>query len=1466
MSRSIIVAVGGTGQLALHYYAQLFQIGSVPDPFHAIIVDSDELLPSLQRLRDFWNVARVAHAQPDLVPRIDYFPVARELGGTVQEALVGRDLPTPPDIHPAEAIFDSTSLSQGVREGLYARPALSAVLQTDWSRFPLASLTGFQRVLVVGSVIGGTGGGLIAPLLSELAARIRAASAIPQPEIRAVFFGEYFELKGDSPVPDANVRYPSNKLMVARCLKDLAPIELTSFVFVEPGNRKPRTVSDERSPVNLSWPSQTDAIWIGISAMEELRTVSAWPAAEDFIRKERAGLPLLNLETCTTTLNDRLGIAQTIHKKTVLKRMTAEPWVVTFYGSDVPKMLAKAAAVANQKPALGVSGVKSLAALVQAEYGSQWNDLGSVFPRTRETTASPAVLRSAGWNDLNVAVPEFDANPKALTSYTSANILHSSLRGSEAKHEPAVKVALSGNHNRLAGLLNESNSWESYTLFGESIPHLLHWDWAYLWIMGRQSPKPRAWDVKIEAWRRLLCMLLLNELQLESVEIEQPLLNYTRPVNLHQMVLVRSNAHFRDKPIGVLSPTVIIRPLPEPNRFGITAETLAKELPKHYDRLPGTKDRRGELSQMLEQAKIRIRELSNKEIKDGGSEFAPRLLELLRTNLQITRFDPAPNVYEGEALPYGVPLLAKADASAWAGLLLTSLTLDASLGGERPQFVPKCRYPSCRRTLTYAETDPVIEVPGNQSEVALTCPVCRQTTNVPLEDLAIWNYEDTTYVWKELETFEGLRLLPLPPSAEIDGNEVWYRWNVLRTGDSVRTHLRLRFPERRVEKVRPADIKYGSLLIPGEFSAVKALPIRPEWLFALNQDPMPVPEIDRDVIVYRNVRLRGVKNPVTLGRYPKAACTVVPELQLGMFPKPMYAEWRRYRFFCSGVDLRQYRMCLMGNLGKPGLAQRKLADIVETNEGLPQAVAVEIRDTTGAANTGATWLLDPAVPSAATPMVYAGVDFGTTNTVVYARSEEYDASLHLGELAINRREILNTASLIAGKGEPRKQFLPILGKQLSDETDISLIPSALWFASVSDGYNPIRWSTDKPSEMHQPLHEFKWKDSSEQLCPAYLEELLFLTLPAALKKLFPVGNIRANWTIGFAFPLAFSDSQRGIYTRLFNSLPEKVRSYTGSTVVIRNINESAACIKAFGTQAFGSMFLIADLGGGSLDVALFEIRSKAEGAYSFQVGSAKIGGEVFMKALSKKYGNDPQSREEQYWRIRDAIMAGGVANAFPGDAFSSLASKFLPIPLELLRVMAEAFRKQVAGKKVDLVLVGNGWRVAEFTGSTPLPRIRALADIEQTIQEFGMAEVSLYKGRLEVPSKHIIAYGALKHAQKNDPNELGDDSIVSESKMPAGREMTAGSGSQSQSIQWFDSVGTSMRILSSGIEASHIVIHRPSGPPAPPKWQRELDHAMPGLDHDPDDAKILEDLGVSSNRIKKGPLQIILEKRAEDLS
>src|SRR5260370_25419256 len=114
MIRSVIVAVGGTGQLVLHYYAQLFQIGALADSFHAIVVDSDALMPSLEKFSSFWNKARIAHPDPMRVPHLDYFSVAQNLRGQVMQAVGRTGLSAPRKPHPPEAPFDSIPLKQGV--------------------------------------------------------------------------------------------------------------------------------------------------------------------------------------------------------------------------------------------------------------------------------------------------------------------------------------------------------------------------------------------------------------------------------------------------------------------------------------------------------------------------------------------------------------------------------------------------------------------------------------------------------------------------------------------------------------------------------------------------------------------------------------------------------------------------------------------------------------------------------------------------------------------------------------------------------------------------------------------------------------------------------------------------------------------------------------------------------------------------------------------------------------------------------------------------------------------------------------------------------------------------------------------------------------------------------------------------------------------------------------------------------
>src|SRR5205807_3802906 len=108
--------------------------------------------------------------------------------------------------------------------------------------------------------------------------------------------------------------------------------------FIEPKTPIVRETEKERNPVHLPWPNRTDPIWTGISALEELRTNTAWPNAPNFADKERDGLPVRDLAADLTTLKLRLGIAQTILSNSVLEKIQREPWLIRFYGRTLPTL------------------------------------------------------------------------------------------------------------------------------------------------------------------------------------------------------------------------------------------------------------------------------------------------------------------------------------------------------------------------------------------------------------------------------------------------------------------------------------------------------------------------------------------------------------------------------------------------------------------------------------------------------------------------------------------------------------------------------------------------------------------------------------------------------------------------------------------------------------------------------------------------------------------------------------------------------------------------------------------------------------------------------------------------------------------------------------------------------------------------------------------------------------------------
>jgi hypothetical protein len=269
---------------------------------------------------------------------------------------------------------------------------------------------------------------LIAPLLNQLASRIRQAGTTEQPKLRAVFFGEYFQVTGDAPVGDASTRYPSNKLLVARCLEQMSPNELEHFIFIEPQTRVERETAKEAPSANLPWPGETHPLWMGLSALEELRTNTTWPNAVEFRNKER-DFPSRDPARDRSTLNHSVAVAHTIRSRAVLEKLLRETWLTTFYGRELPMLVAQAHAAARRKPALGIQDLKRFVTELQSTYSILWDQLRRVFPSAGGSEVNPARLREVHWGVLRSEVPELTDSRETLINATSALLLHRALRG-----------------------------------------------------------------------------------------------------------------------------------------------------------------------------------------------------------------------------------------------------------------------------------------------------------------------------------------------------------------------------------------------------------------------------------------------------------------------------------------------------------------------------------------------------------------------------------------------------------------------------------------------------------------------------------------------------------------------------------------------------------------------------------------------------------------------------------------------------------------------------------------------------------------------------------------------------------------------------------------------------------------------------------------------------------------------------
>ena len=316
--------------------------------------------------------------------------------------------------------------------------------------------------------------------------------------------------------------------------------------------------------------------------------------------------------------------------------------------------------------------------------------------------------------------------------------------------------------------------------------------------------------------------------------------------------------------------------------------------------------------------------------------------------------------------------------------------------------------------------------------------------------------------------------------------------------------------------------------------------------------------------------------------------------------------------------------------------------------------------------------------------VRVGIDFGTSHTVAAVQTDGRKGLVELpAELAPARRgpltlHVSEDWSHVAGAdGEPGLkalgEWLPTYTDEVAPKEMQGLLPSELLTIAplaALGADDPARWQPGRDCvipfmDMQRSdladhlLADFKWRASSEAfrgrepaLREVYLGMALELVMADVVWRRLEGLPMRVDFT--FTYPLRDSsghvqDYQRTL-RRVLDSGTRSLGCEFGLTDDIGVYNESSAA--KGGTDVFGEVCLVGDLGGGTLD--LF-ISANGEPFIDFEevADSAKLGGNELLRTMAKHaarfvpsgWSRDPDEVQTQ---LRAWMRSKGSAR-FLGD-------------------------------------------------------------------------------------------------------------------------------------------------------------------------------------------------------------------------
>ncbi len=1001
------------------------------------------------------------------------------------------------------------------------------------------------------------------------------------------------------------------------------------------------------------------------------------------------------------------------------------------------------------------------------------------------------------------------------------------------------------------------SSWVERTLHAESIPHLFHWDLAYLWILEREHLKPEVWQERVRAWRYLVALLLAGKLKTQDEPIRIPFIQYTQPYGVNKVTW----ALLGNERVGVLSPTVLVRPLPdfqpaELERWEQTDRHPEQENPallKHFVKLAVDRLRRG----------------------NSSESYPSRLARILEYTFQPVLMDHPP----GEAPPFSIPVLTKL---VWSQIPAQPCVqyMNILLPGNGRENITRTYLPVCKNCRQYLTQDQAADGHSPaQDDFTITCEGCRYSNPLRLSDFLIWIRNREVVIWDHLSALQ-VPQKGLPPKPKVERDEIVFEWAEAQlAGEQRKRFLKLKFPKKEIQQHRIEEIFFDKILVPGDMPFA-GLPVRPEWLDALENSQAIKPDVQTAAapnetqtrisrIVYSQMHIHGW--PVPIERvFPFESLRLKPKLAIGVYPNPqmMPEQWKWYRAFLHGPDRHEYEIQI-------DKGERLLPWVCETTKGCPERLSV-IGKEEHSRKAGATYCLETVNRPNTTPLIsniYMGIDFGTTNTTIYFQGEDQINQEPAHEKhGLKPADVASVVKWFARSDQADDSsgigdFLPGT-KYGSDRRDPYIIPSALW--EIEDRYL-IRWTSDEPIGGSQAKAGFKWDNQPGDklyLRFAFLKELLHLAVPLIIAKTRPRPDV--HFHLGFAFPLTFDFTARKSMRDLVDSVGHELTAATQLRFDSYYTDESRASVKAFGWIGQQDAVLVADLGGGTMDLALFI------GDNMPQIGSIKFAGEQFIRSYANRRHDDEAGREKFYWEIRDLIFSGKchMTHGEDPNAERSL-DRFCSLAFEFLRTMIAAYRQSNPNKKVSLVLVGNGWHLAEaFNRDTQSlgPEIVFNRHYEGLINLLGEGNIEFYNKEGGVlrrfpSSKHLVVSGALKNARERAvfPGQWEG------SKLPSGRAVEFETDRGTVKIEWHNLVGDLIIIQGYSVEellATEIKLQKDEMPILKHPWRDHLLKALGAADesqipylHEPLLKQYLfGGIHGTSLSFRRGPLQIILEE------